>query len=66
MIWFICVNNLHTLGVCHSAGLIPERPLLERVLFLYSVNFLFEPFLQTVLKLLVGRFGPQLFDTSSV
>lgn len=66
MMWFICVNNLHTLGVCHPAGLIQERPLLERVYFYTPVNFLFEPFLQTVFKLLVGRFDPQLFDASSV
>lgn len=66
MMWFICVNNLHTLSVYHSVALNQDRPVLERVYFHTVINSLFEPFLQTVLKLLVGSFGPQLFDASSV
>lgn len=66
MMWFICVNNPQTLSLSHSVALIQDRPLLEWVYFHTLINFLFEPFLQTVLKLLVGSFGRQLFDASSV
>lgn len=51
---FICIDNLHTFSVWHSVALIQDRPLLEQVYFHTLVNFSFEPFLQTVLKLWLG------------